>query len=151
MKKLAIVILSAFFGSVTPQLLLGQGDEAAGQVKSALCATCHGADGNSPLPENPKLAGQNASYIIKQINDYKSGARANAIMTGMVAALSDQDIADIAAWYASQQVTLHGAGPQVWNLAKPCTELESSSYLSQHVQLVIHQPETVMRLRDFHR
>ncbi|MED5412042.1 MAG: c-type cytochrome, partial [Pseudomonadota bacterium] len=72
MKKLVIVILSAFFGSVAPQLLLGQGDAAAGQVKSALCATCHGADGNSPLPENPKLAGQNASYIIKQINDYKS-------------------------------------------------------------------------------
>ena len=69
MKKLVIVILSAFLGSVAPQLVLGQGDAAAGQAKSALCATCHGADGNSLLPENPKLAGQNASYIIKQIND----------------------------------------------------------------------------------
>jgi len=98
MKKLVIVILSDFFGSVAPQLLLGQGDAAAGQVKSALCATFHGADGNSPLPENPKLAGQNASYIIKQINDYKSDARANALMTGMVAALSDQELEALASY-----------------------------------------------------
>ena len=118
MKKLLIVILSAFLGSIAPQLVLGQGDAAAGQAKSALCATCHGAHGNSPLPENPKLAGQNASYIIKQINDYKSGDRANAIMTGMVAALSDQDIADIAAWYASQQVTLQGADPESLQLGE---------------------------------
>ncbi|GIT23951.1 MAG: hypothetical protein CM1200mP40_36330 [Gammaproteobacteria bacterium] len=151
MNKLVIVILSAFLGSVAPQLVLGQGDAAAGQAKSALCATCHGADGNSILPENPKLAGQNASYIIKQINDYKSGDRANLVMTGMVAALSDQDIADIAAWYASQQVTLQGADPESCNLVKPCTALELSSYLSQHVRLVIHQTETVMRLPDFHR
>ena len=107
------------FPRVTFVLLRDAGrDAAAGQVKSALCATCHGADGNSPLPENPKLAGQNASYIIKQINDYKSGARANAIMTGMVAALSDQDSADIAAWYASQQVTLHGADPESLELGE---------------------------------
>ena len=71
-------------------------------------------------------------------------------MTGMVAALSDQDIADIAAWYASQQVTLHGADPQAWNLAKPCTELESSSYLSQHVQLVIHLLVEAMVQLAFH-
>ena len=118
MNKLVIVILSAFLGSVAPQLVLGQGDAAAGQAKSALCATCHGADGNSILPENPKLAGQNASYIIKQINDYRSGDRANLVMTGMVAALSDQDIADIAAWYASQQVTLQGADPESLQLGE---------------------------------
>ncbi len=118
MKKLVIVIVSAFLGSLAPQLLLAQGDAAAGQAKSALCATCHGADGNSQLAENPKLAGQNASYLIKQISDYKSGARANAIMTGMVAALSDEDIADIAAWYSSQQVTLQGADPESLELGE---------------------------------
>ena len=64
----------------------GQGDAAAGQAKSALCATCHGADGNSAIAMNPKLAGQNASYLVKQLNDYKSGARVNATMAAMAAA-----------------------------------------------------------------
>lgn len=118
MKKLIIVILSAFLGSIAPQLVLAQGDAAAGQAKAALCATCHGADGNSLLPENPKLAGQNASYIVKQLQDYQSGARANPIMAGMVAALSAEDMADIAAWYASQQVTLQGADPESLELGE---------------------------------
>lgn len=113
-----LVIISAFIASVTPQLLLAQGDAAAGQAKSALCATCHGADGNSQLAENPKLAGQNASYIVKQLNDYKSGSRVNAIMAGMVAALSEQDILDIAAWYASQIVTLQGADPEMLEMGE---------------------------------
>ena len=117
MKKLATVILSVILVSVAPQLL-AQGDAAAGQAKSALCATCHGADGNSQLPENPKLAGQNASYLVKQIMDYKSGARANPTMTAMVAALSDEDVMDIAAWYSSQQVTLLGADPESLELGE---------------------------------
>jgi len=101
-----------------PQLLMAQGDLAAGQAKAALCAACHGVDGNSQLSENPKLAGQNASYIVKQLNDYKSGARVNVIMAGMVAALSDQDMQDIAAWYASQQVTLQGADPETLEMGE---------------------------------
>jgi len=109
MKKLVIVILPIFLSSIAPQLLFAQGDAAAGQAKSALCATCHGADGNSQLSINPKLAGQNASYLVKQLMDYKSGARANPTMTAMVAALTDQDVLDIAAWYSSQQVSLLGA------------------------------------------
>ncbi|NKB34705.1 MAG: c-type cytochrome [Pseudomonadales bacterium] len=118
MKKLVIVTLSAILGCVAPQLLLAQGDAAAGQAKSALCATCHGADGNSQLAENPKLAGQNASYLIKQIQDYQSGARSNLIMAGMVAALTEQDIEDIAAWYSSQQVTLQGADAESLELGQ---------------------------------
>lgn len=109
MKKFVISMLSAVFSLVSTQPLLAQGDPAAGQVKSALCATCHGAEGNSEISINPKLAGQNFNYIVKQLNDYKSGNRVNATMAAMVAALTDQDILDISAWYSSQQVTLQGA------------------------------------------
>ena len=109
MKKFVISMLSAVFSLVSTQPLLAQGDPAAGQVKSALCATCHGAEGNSEISINPKLAGQNFNYIVKQLKDYKSGNRVNATMAAMVAALTDQDILDISAWYSSQQVTLQGA------------------------------------------
>jgi cytochrome c553 len=118
MKKLVIVILPIFLSSIAPQFLFAQGDAAAGQQKSALCATCHGADGNSQLSINPKLAGQNASYLVKQLMDYKSGARANPTMTAMVAALTDQDVLDIAAWYSSQQVSLLGADPETLELGE---------------------------------
>ena len=62
---------------------MAQGDPAAGQAKSALCATCHGADGNSELSANPKIAGQNYKYIFKQLQDYKSGVRANTLMSAI--------------------------------------------------------------------
>ena len=65
-------------------------------------------DGNSDLSVNPKIAGQNYKYIVKQLQDYKSGARANATMSAMVAALSEQDMMDIAAWFSSQEVALLG-------------------------------------------
>lgn len=118
MKKTVIAVLSAAFVGLLPNLVLAQGDAAAGQAKSALCATCHGADGNSQLAINPKLAGQNASYMVKQLQDFKSGARAGATMAAMVLSLSDQDMEDIAAWYASQEPTLLGADPESIELAE---------------------------------
>ena len=76
---------------------------AAGQAKAKeVCAACHGADGNSPLPENPKLAGQHRDYLEKALRDYKSGARKNPIMAGFAGALSKDDIANLAAWFSSQ-------------------------------------------------
>lgn len=109
MKKLVLVLASALISCLAPSFLLAQGDAAAGQAKSALCATCHGADGNSALSINPKLAGQSAKYIVKQLMDYKSGARVNPTMSAMVGNLSEQDMQDIAAWYSTQAVTLQGA------------------------------------------
>ena len=111
MNKLVSFVVVAVISLVAPQLLMAQGDAAAGQAKSALCATCHGADGNSQIAMNPKLAGQSAAYIIKQLQDYKSGERQNPTMSAMVGNLSDQDMADIAAWYSSQEVTLGGTDP----------------------------------------
>jgi cytochrome c553 len=80
-------------------------DSEAGETKSALCAGCHGADGNSINVIWPKLAGQHASYLEKQIYEFKNGTRADPVMMGMVAALSDADIADISAYFASQPLT----------------------------------------------
>jgi cytochrome c553 len=118
MKKLLFVLASTLVSSFAPSLLLAQGDAAAGQAKSALCSTCHGADGNSELSINPKLAGQSANYIVKQLMDYKSGARANATMAAMVGNLSPQDMQDIAAWYSSNEVTLSGADAEILELGQ---------------------------------
>ena len=74
-------------------------DLAKGEASyGAVCAACHGADGNSAISANPKLAQQHPDYIVKQLQEFKSGKRANAIMMGMSAALSEQDMKNIAAW-----------------------------------------------------
>src|SRR5690554_788601 len=79
-----------------------QGDAAAGEGKVAICTACHGADGNSVMPNWPKLAGQGDRYLLKQLVDIKEGARIVPEMTGMLTNLSEQDLADIAAYYSSQ-------------------------------------------------
>jgi cytochrome c553 len=78
------------------------GDAEAGKTKAAACAACHGPDGNSPAAIFPKIAGQHASYIAKQLQEFKSGERKDPTMNGMAAPLSDQDMADLAAFYSSQ-------------------------------------------------
>ena len=82
-----------------------QGDAAAGQGKAAVCAGCHGVDGNSTAPTFPKLAGQSAGYIAKQLKDIKSGARPSPLMVGFAAPLSDQDMADLGAYFATLEVS----------------------------------------------
>ncbi|MBL4712080.1 MAG: cytochrome c, partial [Gammaproteobacteria bacterium] len=82
------------------------GDAAAGKGKSAACGGCHGFDGNSPISLYPKLAGQNEAYIVKQVQDFKANTtRQNPIMFGMVAALSDEDAADIGAYFQAQSIS----------------------------------------------
>lgn len=79
-------------------------DPAKGAASYApVCAACHGADGNSMVPANPKLAQQHPEYIQKQLQEFKSGKRANPIMMGMVAALSDEDMKNIALWLSTQK------------------------------------------------
>ena len=79
-----------------------EGDAAAGQAKSAVCAACHGADGNSMVPNWPKLAGQHEQYLVRQILLIQSGARMVPEMMAIVPGLSAQDIADLAAYFSSQ-------------------------------------------------
>lgn len=83
------------------------GDPAAGQKKSLPCQACHGVDGDKTVdPQYPRIAGQYADYLAKALRDYQTGARKNAIMAGFAGTLSEQDIADLAAFYASQQGAL---------------------------------------------
>lgn len=76
------------------------GDPAAGKTKAAACAGCHGPAGQG-IPPNPALAGKSADSLLQALEDYKSGKRNNAVMKAMVAGLSDQDMANLAAYYAS--------------------------------------------------
>ena len=78
------------------------GNIAAGKEKAKTCAACHGADGNSAAADFPKLAGQQADYLIKSMQGYKSGTRKNPIMAPMAANLSQRDMEDLAAYFSSQ-------------------------------------------------
>jgi len=79
------------------------GSAEAGQAKSGTCVACHGVDGNSVNPEWPSIAGQHAEYIVKQLKAFKDGARTNVLMSPMAVALTDQDMRDLAAYFASQR------------------------------------------------
>lgn len=81
----------------------------AEQIVTGVCAACHGTDGNSVITLNPKLASQHPEYIQKQLTEFKSGKRANAVMSGMAAGLSDEDMKNLAAYFSSQKLTLGAA------------------------------------------
>lgn len=107
MKKIllaGVIVLSA-----VSQVAMAEGDAAAGKTKATACFACHGPDGNSAAPTFPKLAGQNARYLMKQIHDIKTGARSVPAMAGQTDNLSDQDIADIAAYFSAQTTSMNQA------------------------------------------
>ena len=99
MKKIIITLMSVVvFGFV---MNAQAGDAAAGKAKSANCTGCHGMNGKSSSPTNPNLAGQKEAYLVKAIKAYRDGQRKDPMMSSMVSGLSDADIADLAAFYAS--------------------------------------------------
>lgn len=98
------ILVSTFLVALTISGATHAGDVAAGKTKSAACAGCHGADGNSINPIWPSLAGQHENYLVKQLKDFQSGARKEATMTAMAAPLSEQDVNDVAAYFAAQSV-----------------------------------------------
>ena len=109
MKNIGLLIC-LFLGFNTTAL--AQGDVESGKAKSVTCAACHGTDGNSAIPMNPKLAGQHENYLVKQLTEFKLASqtggqegRNNAVMNGMSAALSEQDIQDLAAYFSAQEPT----------------------------------------------
>jgi cytochrome c553 len=109
MKKL-LVIGTAIALFSTMGATYAAGDAAAGKAKSAVCAACHGADGNSMVPTFPKIAGQHAAYLEKALKALKAGKagvagtiRVDPVMSAQAAALSDDDIANLAAYFASQK------------------------------------------------
>jgi cytochrome c553 len=101
-----IEVISAYYAAQPPSQSQARaaGDAARGETLTAVCAACHGPGGHSAIPANPKLAGQHAKYLSHALAAYKNGGRTNPVMAPMAANLSEQDIADIAAYYASQPV-----------------------------------------------
>jgi cytochrome c553 len=115
------VIVSAALitsGSLQAEVSYTDGDAAAGKEKSTTCAMCHGADGNSPATTFPKIAGQNARYAFKQLKDMKKGLRQVDEMAAIVAGLSEQDMADLAAYYSLQSTTLGAVDPELKDLGE---------------------------------
>jgi cytochrome c553 len=96
--------------------------ERGRKIATEVCAACHGADGNSPTPVNPNIAGQHADYITLQLAHFKSGVRANAVMQGMAAPLSPDDMRAVGAWFSRQKpkglaakdIELVKAGQALW-------------------------------------
>jgi cytochrome c553 len=98
----------------TPTLPYATGTVEKGGTKAAACAACHGPNGNSTNPEWPRLAGQNAVYIAQQLRLFRAGVRDNAVMKPMASTLSDQDINDLAVYYAAQTPVGLEADPSYW-------------------------------------
>lgn len=113
MKRLVFSLASILMAVTSLTAYAQQGDAAAGEAKSAVCAACHGADGNSDVASNPKLAGQNERYTLKQLRDIKADIRIVPLMEGLLDNLNDQDLMDLAAYYAEQDKTLQGADPDL--------------------------------------
>ncbi|MBT8072591.1 MAG: c-type cytochrome [Xanthomonadales bacterium] len=102
MNKLQIAVAAGLL-TLIPAVAMSAGNAAEGKSKSAVCHACHGPTGQSVQPIYPNLGGQYQDYLAKTLREYRNGTRQNAIMAGFAANLSDDDIDDISAWYASQQ------------------------------------------------
>lgn len=128
MKPIAPILLAASLATAAwaadeKAAAAAKPDLAKGQASyAAVCAACHGADGNSTTPTYPSLAQQHPEYLVKQLMEFKSGKRANAIMMPMATPLSDADMRNIAAWLATQKAKLGAAkdpktillGERIW-------------------------------------
>ena len=117
MKNWYPVILTLVF-SFTTLAVQAAGDPVAGKEKAAQCASCHGADGNSLNPEWPKLAGQHADYLVKQLQYFEIGERENEMMKPMASVLDARGREDVAAFYASQEVSPGYADPELAELGE---------------------------------
>ncbi len=111
-------LLLAWGSSICSAATVIKGDAAAGESKVATCAACHGADGNSIAPTFPKLAGLGEKYLYKQMVDIRDGRRVVASMVGQVDGKSDQDLADMAAYYSAQQRTRGKTDPDLLELGQ---------------------------------
>lgn len=130
----ALFPVEVVFAGDSPEdikLRIGTGNPDAGKAKSAMCQGCHGEDGNSAAPSFPKLSGQYAAYIQKQIHDFQGNSRSDPIMSGMAAAVTDkQDLLDISAYFASQK-QMKGENPVV-NEAGRIRFMDSNGCASCH-------------------
>ncbi|HAW17492.1 cytochrome c4 [Oceanospirillaceae bacterium] len=115
MKKLIVCMM---VGLGWMSFAYAAGDAASGQGKVAVCSGCHGADGNSMIPSFPKLAGQGEVYLVNQLKDIRDGARNVPQMMGILTGRTDQDLADMAAFYSTQKVTVGATNPDLLDLGR---------------------------------
>ena len=113
-----LVLTSTLLLSIAMGQAQAAGDPVAGKAKAGQCAACHGPDGNSANPEWPKLAGQHADYLVKQLQFFKDGERENTTMKPMASVLDEQGREDVAAFYASQKVNTGMADPELVELGE---------------------------------
>jgi cytochrome c553 len=99
----ALLSLASTVASAQAPAVPAKPDLAKGQATAAVCAACHAADGSRGSPANPIIAGQHPDYIVKQLREFKAGKRQNAVMQGIAATLSDEDMRNVAAFYTSKQ------------------------------------------------
>ncbi|SMN12626.1 Cytochrome c4 [Bathymodiolus heckerae thiotrophic gill symbiont] len=129
MNRLALIFTMALV--LVSTYTFATGDAAKGKIKSATCTGCHGVDGNAPAPVFPKLAGQNEGYLFKQLKEFKSKSRVDSVMAGIVAPLTEADMANLAAYYASQKVSkgvsasgaLFALGQKIYRGGKKATDV----------------------------
>jgi cytochrome c553 len=138
-KKLQILSISLALASAT-SILHAEGNINAGKEKSASCSSCHGEDGNSMVATFPKLAQQHSSYLAQQLQAFKDGTRNDPMMSPMAKSLSDDDIADISAYYAAQKVS-ENALPTL----PPADEDEKPAGKKGDIQAVIAQGSDLYR------
>jgi cytochrome c553 len=110
---LAGSLTTLLIGCTMAGVVNAAGSAEAGQSKAIVCAACHGVDGNSLNPEWPTLAGQNEAYLVRTLQAFKSGERSNVLMTAQAASLGDQDMADLAAFFASRPRQAKAADPKL--------------------------------------
>lgn len=150
-KKLLALSLALAFTS-TSGILHAEGNISAGKEKAAACVSCHGENGNSMVSTFPKLAQQHSSYLIKQLQAFKNGTRNNPMMSSIAAGLSDDDMVDIAAYYADQEISAN----QLPVLdddedEKPVAEREKKTDGKDPVQALIAQGTDLYRNGDLTR
>ena len=115
MKKLVVCLM---IGLGWMSFSYAGGNAEAGQGNAAVCGGCHGVDGNSMIPSFPKLAGQGELYLTKQLIDIRDGARSVPQMSGILTGRTDQDLADLAAYYSAQKVTIGATDPELLDLGR---------------------------------
>jgi cytochrome c553 len=116
MKKLWLTVILAFGVSANAATVMPEGNAANGKAQTMMCSACHGADGNSAAPTFPKLAGQGAKYLYKQLMDVRDGARVIPTMMGLLDNKSNQELADLAAYYSEQAMSGSQANPELVEL-----------------------------------
>jgi cytochrome c553 len=138
-KKLQVLSISLALASAT-SILHAESNINAGKEKSASCSSCHGDDGNSMVATFPKLAQQHSSYLAQQLHAFKDGSRNDPMMSPMAKSLSDDDIADISAYYATQKVS-ENALPTL----PPADEDEKPAGKKDDIQAIIAQGSDLYR------